>query len=219
MGLAETHSDDELPLWDVVTEMPRATALLHPLRLRILELLDEPDSASGLARRLYLPAQKVNYHVRKLARARFLVRVGRVRHRSKVERRYKKTAAGYILSPELLGQMGFPRSADLKHGFLDANHFFNLITIAQSELGRWSREAAVEGTVPATLALTAEFGFETALLRGQFAEEVRQAISEVIERHSNAALAASRGGEIPRKFRLILGCYPVPDAPALARAR
>src|SRR5580700_12343225 len=97
------------PEWDFVTEMPRAAALLHPLRLRILHELREPDSAAGLARRLRLPRQKINYHVRELARARFLERAGQRRRRNMIERRYRTTARGYVLSPELLGRMGLPR--------------------------------------------------------------------------------------------------------------
>jgi DNA-binding transcriptional ArsR family regulator len=90
--------------------MPRAAALLHPLRLRILDALREPDSAAGLARRLRLPRQKVNYHVRELARARFLERAGQRRRRNMIERRFRTTAQGYILSPELLGRLGLPQA-------------------------------------------------------------------------------------------------------------
>ena len=47
---------------DFVREAERASVLLHPLRLRIVAELREPDSASGLARRLRIPRQKINYH-------------------------------------------------------------------------------------------------------------------------------------------------------------
>ena len=50
----------------------RASALLNPMRLRLLRLAQEPASATELARRLDLPRQRVNYHVRELARAGFL---------------------------------------------------------------------------------------------------------------------------------------------------
>jgi DNA-binding transcriptional ArsR family regulator len=95
--------------WDLVRDMNRATALLDPLRLRILDALREPDSASGLARRFGLPRQKMNYHIRELARAHFLERAGQRRRRNMIERRYRATAQAYVLSPELLGRMGLPR--------------------------------------------------------------------------------------------------------------
>src|SRR5580700_9447866 len=109
MNGARQHSQ-QTPAWDCVSEMPRAAALLHPLRLRILGALHEPDSAAGLARRLRLPRQKVNYHVRELARNHFLERAGQRRRRNMVERRFRATAQAYILSPELLGRLGLPPS-------------------------------------------------------------------------------------------------------------
>src|SRR5271168_5180745 len=100
--------------WDLVADMNRASALLHPLRLRILDALREPDSASGLARRFRMPRQKMNYHVRELARTHFLERAGQRRRRNMIERRYRTTAQGYILSPELLGRLGLslPQAED-----------------------------------------------------------------------------------------------------------
>ncbi|MCH7527740.1 MAG: helix-turn-helix transcriptional regulator, partial [Planctomycetes bacterium] len=51
---------------EIVDAGRRAATMLHPLRLRLLQNLQEPDSSSGLARRLDLPRQKVNYHLRAL---------------------------------------------------------------------------------------------------------------------------------------------------------
>src|SRR5208282_4945121 len=89
---------------DVIGDDSRVAALLHPLRRRILEALREPDSAAGLARRLLLPRQKINYHVRELARGHFLARAGRRRRRNMSEKRYVARARGYVLSPEILGR-------------------------------------------------------------------------------------------------------------------
>src|SRR5215831_7322104 len=61
----------------LVREQTPAYSLLHPIRRRILALLREPDSASGVARRLGLPRQLVNYHVGEMARAQLLVPAGR----------------------------------------------------------------------------------------------------------------------------------------------
>ena len=41
-------------------------ALFRPMRLRILESLAGPDTAAGVARRLRVARQKVNYHLRAL---------------------------------------------------------------------------------------------------------------------------------------------------------
>ena len=54
------------PPLQVVDDPERAAAMLHPLRMRMLETLREPHSAASLARILELPRQKVNYHLREL---------------------------------------------------------------------------------------------------------------------------------------------------------
>src|SRR6202142_1619142 len=139
MNVAANATAGPSASWDLVADMDRASALLHPLRLRILDALREPDSAAGLARRLRLPRQKVNYHVRELARNHFLERAGQRRRRNMIERRYRTTAQGYILSPELLGRLGssLPQAEDA----FSASYLLGVLALAQSELGRARREA------------------------------------------------------------------------------
>ncbi len=48
----------------LLREPERAATLLNPLRIRLLGYLRQPDSASGLASRLGLDRQRVNYHLR-----------------------------------------------------------------------------------------------------------------------------------------------------------
>src|SRR5271155_1068663 len=157
----------QTPAWDCVSEMPRAAALLHPLRLRILDALREPDSASGLARRLRLPRQKVNYHVRELARAHFLERAGQRRRRNMVERRFRTTARNYVLSPDLLGRLGLPR--EQAEDAFSVAALLGLMARGQSELGRASREASEKGKRLATLSVSSELRFESAEQRARFA--------------------------------------------------
>ncbi len=83
----------------------RASALLHPLRSRLLSLARQPASATELARQLGLPRQRVNYHVRALEKAGFLKAAGRRRRRNLIEQRYVATARSYVLSPSLLGPL------------------------------------------------------------------------------------------------------------------
>ena len=51
---------------DVIEDPGAAAAILDPVRGAILAALAEPGSATTVARRLDLPRQKVNYHVRAL---------------------------------------------------------------------------------------------------------------------------------------------------------
>ena len=196
------------PHWDVVAEIPRAAALLHPLRLRILESLREPDSAAGVARRLRISRQKVNYHMRELARTHFLERAGQRRRRNMIERRYRTTAQGYILSPELLGRLGLslPQMEDA----FSAAYLLGFLALAQSELGRASREAAEQGKRLTTLSVTSELRFESAEQRARFADKLRTAVIETIGRYASPFTLDDGSPGNGRPYRLVLGCYSIP---------
>jgi DNA-binding transcriptional ArsR family regulator len=80
-----------------------ATLLGHPLRLRLLEQLSEPDSASGLARKLGVARQVLNYHLKALEGA-GLVEFLEERARGGMKARVMRaTAQSYLISPEALG--------------------------------------------------------------------------------------------------------------------
>src|SRR5215468_7905780 len=91
---------------ECVIDGTRAAALLDPFRSKLLTLCRAPASASQIAHELGLPRQRVNYHVRELARAGLLRRAGRRRKRNMFEQRYVASARGYVLSPALLGEAG-----------------------------------------------------------------------------------------------------------------
>ena len=199
------------PAWDLVASMGRASALLHPLRLRILDALREPDSAAGLARRFRMPRQKMNYHVRELARAHFLERAGQRRRRNMIERRYRTTAQGYVLSPELLGRMGLPR--EHAEDVLSAAYLLGRMAVAQAELVCSSREAATQRKRLTTLSVSAELRFESAEQRAKFAAELQRSIIDVIGRFASPHTMADGSAGAGRPYRLLLGCYPIPPKP------
>jgi DNA-binding transcriptional ArsR family regulator len=196
------------PAWDLVADMSRASALLHPLRLRILDALREPDSASGLARRFRMPRQKMNYHVRELARTHFLERAGQRRRRNMIERRYRTVAQGYVLSPELLGRMGLPQAH--AEDVFSAAYLLGIMAVAQAELAQASREAAAQRKRLRTLSVSAELRFESAEQRAKFAAELRRSVIEVIGRHASPHTMADGSAGAGRPYRLIIGCYPLP---------
>src|ERR1700684_4608267 len=205
MNVAANATAGPSASWDLVADMNRARALLHPLRLRILDALREPDSASGLARRFRLPRQKMNYHVRELARAHFLERAGQRRRRNMIERKYRTTAQGYILSPELLGKLGLtlPQAEDA----FSAAYLLGFLALAQSELGQATREAAQQNKRLATLSVTSELRFENAEQRAKFAAELRRVVLETVGRYASPYTRDDGSPGSGRPYRLILGCY------------
>jgi DNA-binding transcriptional ArsR family regulator len=196
---------------DVVREPAQAAALLyHPLRLRILAALLEPDSATGVARRMNLPRQTVNYHVRELARARFLARAGRRRRRHLYEQCYVTTARGYVLSPELLGKLAAD-PAQIADTF-SARYLLGLASKVQSELARSVDLAAAAGKRVATLSINTELRFTSPEQRASFTEDLQRAVVEVAARHSAPYRNSDGSPAEGRPYRLVLGCYPIPPA-------
>jgi DNA-binding transcriptional ArsR family regulator len=196
---------------DLLREPSQAAILLqHPLRLKILSALLEPDSATGVARRMNLPRQTVNYHVRELARARLLARAGRRRRRHLFEQCYVATARGYILSPELLGKLAADPAqvADT----LSAKYLLGLASKVQSELGRSAELAAAAGKRLATLSINTELRFTSPEQRAAFTQELQRAVVEVVGRHSSPFSKADGSAAEGRPFRLVVGCYPIPPA-------
>jgi DNA-binding transcriptional ArsR family regulator len=87
----------------------QAATLLKPLRRLVLEHLDAPDSAAGLARRLKIPRQRLNYHLRALEKDGLVACVEERRKGNCTERMLKATARAFVITPEALGALGRPR--------------------------------------------------------------------------------------------------------------
>ncbi|NIW64102.1 MAG: helix-turn-helix domain-containing protein, partial [Gemmatimonadetes bacterium] len=151
-----------------IEEAEKAELLLHPLRQRILSEAREPATAAEIARRVGLPAQKVNYHVRTLAEAGFLRPAGEGRKRNLIEKPYRASARSYLLLPRVLGEMS-PGTLSEADRF-SAAYLLHLSALLQDELGAWlDADAGVEERVP-TLSIEAEVRFVSAEQRAAFAE-------------------------------------------------
>jgi hypothetical protein len=132
-----------------------------------------------------------------------------------IERRYRTTARGYILSPELLGRLGVPQ-AQAEDAF-SAGYLLGLLSLGQLELGRASREAAAQSKRLATLSMNSELRFESAEQRARFTAELQRAIVELTARHASPFIREDGTAGAGRPYRLILGCYPIPPKPSEER--
>ena len=175
-----------------------ATLLAHPLRPRILARARQPISAADLARLLDQPRQRVNYHVRQLAAAGFLESLDQQKKRNMMEQQYVASAAAYILSPAVLGEVApvLQENGDSA----DAGGLVAMCSRAQTEVAAVMEAATAAGVRVRTLSLETELHFAAADERAEFMREVKQAVSDVVSRYSTS----ERGGSV----RLILGCYP-----------
>ena len=90
---------------EVIDDPAAAEASLDPMRSRLLAELAEPASAAGLAARLGLPRQKVNYHLRTLE-GHGLIELAEERKRGNLtERVMRATAAAYVISPAAMPRL------------------------------------------------------------------------------------------------------------------
>lgn len=184
-----------------------AELLLHPLRQRILHEASEPASAAEIARRVDLPAQKVNYHVRALVDAGLLVPAGERLKRNLVEKRYRATARAYVLLPKVLGEIS-PEWLSLSDE-VSAAHLIQLASTLQSELSSAIREVRNRaGEVP-TLSLDVELRFDSAAQRAAFATALQEVLTDVVGRFSDPAVDCDGAPSPGRPYRLVVGCYPI----------
>src|SRR5688572_1452996 len=94
------------PSLEVIRRPEPAAALLDRTRQKLLAHLAEPDSAAGLARRLRLPRQRINYHLHALEHAGLVELVEERRKGNCLERVVRATAWAFVISPEALGEVG-----------------------------------------------------------------------------------------------------------------
>lgn len=189
----------------IIDEPSRARLALQPVRLRLLHLLDTPQSAPQLAKAMGLPRQQVNYHLQRL-QAEHLVEAhdhGRVGRR--IDRTYARTATSYVIAPKALG--GEPIDPHAVSDAFSSVYFSAVTTRALNDLAALRRAAAAKGKRVPTLTLEAVVRFATPADQRRFADELAETF---------AALAAKYHHEHDpqgRSFRVFACGYPAVPAP------
>jgi DNA-binding transcriptional ArsR family regulator len=179
----------------------QVAAALSPVRRRLLaELEREPDSAAGLARRLALPRQRLNYHLRVLERAGFLELLEERPRRGCFERALRVSARAFVIDPALLGSLGADPAA-IQDRF-SSHYQLATATKLLRELAELQRGAERARKTLPTLTLETEVRFASAERRAAFAQELGAAL---------ARLSAKYNDDSPRSraFRFVLAGHPV----------
>ena len=192
-----------LPI-SILHEPARAALLLHPTRRRVLESLTpphDPDSAAGLARRLSLPRQKVNYHLRELEQAGLVEHVEDRRKGNCVERLVRATATTYLISPEALGALGVTNATDAQDRFSWAA-LVGVAARAIRDLAILRRRADRVNKKLATLTLQTDIRFASQSAISEFAEELTREVARLTAKYHDESAAQGR------IFRFFLGAYP-----------
>jgi DNA-binding transcriptional ArsR family regulator len=184
----------------VIRDPVQAVALLQPERLKLLEALGAPDSASGLARRFELPRQRLNYHLKELEKAGLVELVEERRKGNCIERVVRATARRYVISPEVLGEIGQTRE-DATDRFSAAYLVGLAARVIRDVAGLMARATASKKRL-ATITIETDIRLANAEARAAFAEDLSQAIARLAEKYHD-----DNAGE-GRWFRLIAASYP-----------
>lgn len=172
-------------------------ALAHPIRVQVLEALREPASAATVARRIGLPRQKVNYHLKELERAGLVQLVEERRVGNFVESVYRAVARTFLVSPEVAWADG------RRFETLASQHALETLVLLGERLQRDAAglldRAAFDGAQIASASVTAEVSFENEAEREAFLNEYLEAIAPLLERY---------GAKEGAPYRVVLAAYP-----------
>jgi DNA-binding transcriptional ArsR family regulator len=185
---------------EMIHDPGRAGVLLDPIRMELLERLREPDSAAGLARKMSLPRQKLNYHLRELEREGFLELLEERRKGNCVERVLRATARTYVIDPGILGALGVDPNQ-----FQDRLSAGYLVAVAAKtirDVGTLRQRAEKSGKRLATFTLQTEVRFASASDRAAFVEELTGSIARLAAKYHDEH---AEGG---RRFQFVLSAYP-----------
>ena len=182
---------------EILDDARRVAVALAPLRRQLLGLLAQPDSATGLARRLKLPRQKINYHLRELERAGLVELVEERQRRGLKERRLQVAARAWLIDPSLLAENGV-QPAEFQDRFASAYLVATAARLARDVAILRERAQQAEKRL-ATVTLEAEVELASERELRAFTAELQSSIAELMVRYQRA------GG---RRFRVVVAAHP-----------
>lgn len=184
---------------EVIEDPAAAAVALDPIRARLLAELAEPGSAGALARRVGIPRQKLNYHLRALE-SHGLLRLTEERKRGGItERVLQATAASYVISPAALGATA--ADPDEAPDRLSARYLVALAARVVREVGELARRAGASSTRLPTMTIDTDIRFRSAEVRAAFADDLTAAVLELVARYHH---------DDGRAHRLVVAAYPKP---------
>lgn len=185
---------------EVIENPSAAAAALDPVRARLLSELATPASAAGLASRMGIPRQKINYHLKALE-AHGLVTLAEQRmHGGITERVLQASAASYVVSPAAVSPSAANPAANADH--MSASYLVALASRVVREVGALARRAVDTGERVPTLTIDTTIGFASADDRAAFAEDLTAAVLELAARYHH---------DDGRPHRLVVAAHPLPQ--------
>ncbi|CUR54975.1 conserved hypothetical protein [metagenome] len=185
---------------EIIESAESAASALDPVRARLLAELIVPASAAGLASRVDLPRQKVNYHLKALEAHGLVTLSEERRHGGITERVLQASAASYVVSPAAVTASAADPEANADH--LSAGYLVALAGRLVREVGTLVRRADVSGRRLPTLTIDTQIGFRSAADRAAFADDLTAAVIDLAARYHH---------DDGRPHRLIVAAHPIPE--------
>jgi DNA-binding transcriptional ArsR family regulator len=188
---------------DVITGAEQAVVALQKTRRRLLAELVEPDSAAGLARKLGVPRQRLNYHLRELERGGLVELVEERRKGNCVERVVRATARAFVISPDAIGALG--ATTEIANDRFSAEYLLGAAAKTVRDVATMRSSARRAGKRLSTFTLETDVRFATADDRAAFADELASVMAALVAKYHDGK--APRG----RRFHLLAVVHPAPE--------
>lgn len=184
-----------------LVDNPRDAAMLAaPIRQRILEALEEPGSASAVARKLGIARQLAAYHVRQLEQHGFVELVREEARRGCTERIVRRTAQYLVASPAVLAPGIDP---DKVRDKFSASYLIALASRMAQEVGEAQAVAEKAGRRLPTLSTDVEVRLRSPREREAFAEELVAAVARLAAKYHDETHPDGR------TYRVVVGAHPI----------
>lgn len=194
---------------DIIDDPVRARTALQPTRLRLLQLLEQPQSAPQVAKAMGMPRQRVLYHLRALEAQRLVVAQDHGAVGRRIDRTYVRTATSYAIAPKTLGGVAVDVDTRAVADAFSTAYLSAVASRALNDLAALSRAAAASGKRVPTLTLDTDVRFASPGDQRRFADELAAAITTLAAKYHQPDTPTGR------TFRIFACGYPaVPRAAA-----
>ena len=185
---------------DIIDDPTRARVALQPIRLRLLHLLERPQSAPQVAKAMGMPRQRVLYHLRTLEAQRLVEAHDHGSVGRRIDRSYVRTATSYAIAPKTLGGVAVD-TRNVADAFSSA-YLSAVAGRALNDLAALGRAAAARGKRVPTITLETEVRFATPADQRRFADELTTVFTTLAAKYHHPD--ATKG----RTFQVFACGYP-----------
>lgn len=184
----------------VLDQVGQVKALIKPIRLELLTMLDKPRTCSQLAESFHTSPQKIYYHIKVLERSGLVKKVSEKRVRGIMEGYYQAVAESYWLSPQLINQLGGERRSNeqMSLGYV--------LGLAEQVLREVTPLIKSKTNVP-SLGISGQVNLRDETDRSNFLQELQEMVQELAEKYG-AKDPDQTDAEKGMNFRFIMACYP-----------